>query len=100
MRPYYELRLAVRRVTGDPSWLHGRVHVQVLGDRMALRHDGLAGPGRIALPRQGGPLLVVAHELAHVATYSERHVDHGPGWRAEYERIADLMSTWRIGCPT
>lgn len=96
-RSWHALRCAVRAVTAGPGWDRGRVHVGVLRGDLATRYAGFAGPGRVLLPRSG-TYDTVAHELAHVACYAERHVDHGPCWRAEYVRIADLLVRWGVGC--
>lgn len=98
MVPYSALSRAVGLVTADPTWNHGRVHVGVLTDPQERRFDGLAARNRVLFPRQGGPWLVVAHELAHVAHWNARRIDHGEGWRIEFSRIAQLMISLGVVC--
>lgn len=81
--PYRALAALARRVAASPSWPGIPVRVQMLPDHAKER--GRATAGTILLPRFG-PRWVVAHELAHVLTWTERD-DHGPAWRDAYRRM-------------
>ncbi len=92
MVSYSTLARVTSIVTGDPSWHAGRVWLQRLPVNDNARW-GRAERARVLFPPSGGPLWVVAHELAHVSAWSDRYNDHGPVWRAEFERIARLIVT-------
>lgn len=87
---YRDLADATFALTCDPAWFYGKVTVQQLPDHLTGRLAGQTFRNRVMFPRQGGPWWVVAHELAHVSRWSET-ADHGPAWRAEYQRLACLL---------